>query len=84
MRGLRRRRLLCDGVTSEAYGKRSRDDEGLDHGSKPSNFVEEPIVAYSRCGTRVLRVGFARASDRLSFFPASIGSSRSLSLRSPI
>jgi hypothetical protein len=48
MRGRRRRRLLCDCVISEAYGKRSRDDEGLDHGSKPSNFVEEPIVAYSR------------------------------------
>jgi hypothetical protein len=39
MRGRRRRRLLCDCVTSKAYGKRSRDDEGLDHGSKPSNFV---------------------------------------------
>ena len=48
MRGRRRRRLLCDCVTSEAYRKRSRDDEGLDHGSKPSNFVEEPIVACSR------------------------------------
>jgi hypothetical protein len=59
MRGRRRRHLLCDCVTSEAYGKRSRDDEGLDHGSKPSNFVEEPIVACSRSGTRVLRVGFA-------------------------
>jgi hypothetical protein len=59
MRGRRRRRLLCDGVTSEANGKRSRDDEGLDHGSKPSNFVEEPVVAYSRWEARVLRVGFA-------------------------
>ena len=59
MRGRRRRRLLCDCVTSEAYGKRSRDNEGLDHGSKPSNFVEEPIVAGSRSGARVLRVGFA-------------------------
>jgi hypothetical protein len=48
MRGRRRRRLLCDCITSEAYGKRSRHDEGLDHGSKPSSFVEEPIVAYSR------------------------------------
>jgi hypothetical protein len=48
MRGRRRRRLLCDCVTSEAYGKRSRDDEGLDHGSKPSNSVEEPIVAHLR------------------------------------
>jgi hypothetical protein len=47
MRGRRRRRLLCDCVTSEAQGKRSRDGEGLDHGSKPSNFVEEPIVACS-------------------------------------
>jgi hypothetical protein len=47
MRGRRRRRLLCDCVTSEAYGKRSRDDEGLDHGSKLSNSVEEPIVACS-------------------------------------
>jgi hypothetical protein len=26
MRGRRRRRLLCDCVTSEAHGKRSRDD----------------------------------------------------------
>jgi hypothetical protein len=47
MRARRRRRLLCDCVTSEAYGKRSRDDEGLDHGSKPSSYVEEPIVACS-------------------------------------
>jgi hypothetical protein len=48
MRGRRRRRLLCDCVTSEAHGKRGRDGEGLDHGSKPFNFVEEPIVACSR------------------------------------
>ncbi len=48
MRRHGRRGLLCDGVASEAYGKRSRDDEGLDHGSQPSNFVEAPIVAYSR------------------------------------
>jgi hypothetical protein len=63
MRERRRRRLLCDCVTSEVYGKRSRDDEGLDHGSKPFNFVEEPIVACSRSGARVLRVGFAACPE---------------------
>ncbi len=49
-RMVRRRRrgwLLRDGVTGEAYGKRGRDGEGLDHGL-PSAFVEEHIAPYSR------------------------------------
>ena len=48
MRRHRRRGLLRDGVTGESHGKRGRDDEGLDHGAKPANFVEELIVPYSR------------------------------------
>jgi hypothetical protein len=48
MRRHRRRGLLREGVTGEAHGKRGRGDEGLDHGAKPSNFVEELIVPYSR------------------------------------
>jgi hypothetical protein len=48
MRRHRRRGLLRDGVTGETHGKRGRDDEGLDHGAEPCNFVEELIVPYSR------------------------------------
>ena len=48
MRRHRRRGLLRDGVTGESHGKRGRDDEGLDHGAKPSTFVKELIVPYSR------------------------------------
>jgi hypothetical protein len=36
MRGRRRRRLLRDGVTGEAWGKGGHDDKGLDHGRYPS------------------------------------------------
>jgi hypothetical protein len=48
MRRHGRRGLLRDAVTGEAHGKRGRDDEGLDHGAKPSTFVKELIVPYSR------------------------------------
>jgi hypothetical protein len=44
----RRRGLLGDGVTTEAYGEHARGDEGPDHGHQPSTFVEELIVPYSR------------------------------------
>ena len=47
VRRRRRRCLLRDGVTGEAYGKRGRDGEGLGLGL-PSAFVEEHIAPYSR------------------------------------
>jgi hypothetical protein len=48
MRRRRRRGLLGEGVTSEAYGEHARDDEGPGHGRQPSAFVQELIVPYSR------------------------------------
>ena len=47
MRRRRRRGLLGDRVTGQPYGEHARDDEGPDHGSQPSTFVEELIVPYS-------------------------------------
>lgn len=44
----RRRSLLGERVTGEAYGEHARDDEGPDHGRQPSSFVEEPLCPYSR------------------------------------
>jgi hypothetical protein len=48
VRRRRRRRLLRDGVTGEAYGKRSRDGEGLDHGA-----CLPPSLRSLLCHTRV-------------------------------
>ena len=43
MRGRRRRGLLGVGVTSEAYGKRSRDEEDFNHRAS-FHLIKELIV----------------------------------------